>query len=165
LPRGEENQRLGHGIGMGPDEELVMRAGEGHPVVQRLLRRIVVAEDDREFRTLLCGALRDAGYDVIELRDGIELLDFVSTNLGSEGQLANIDLIVSDIRMPGYTGMDVLVGLRQALGGTPVILITAFGDDATHELALSMGAVAVLDKPFDVEDLTSAVSDALAEAS
>ena len=51
------------------------------------------------------------------------------------------------------TGLDVVAGLRRAEWITPVIIITAFGDEATHAEAQRLGAAAVFDKPFDVNDL------------
>jgi DNA-binding response OmpR family regulator len=119
--------------------------------------RVVLAEDDSELRTFLAEALRAQGYQVEELADGAELLEFVANRLRSNGSISGVDVVVSDIRMPGFSGMDVLVGLRRVLDKTPVILITAFGDESTHQLARAFGAVAVLDKPFDVEHLTDTV--------
>ncbi len=119
--------------------------------------RVVLAEDDTEFRTFLAEALRAHGYDVVEIADGSELLEFVADRLRANGSIDGVDVVVSDIRMPGFSGMDILVGLRRVLGKTPIILITAFGDEATHQLAHAFGAVAVLNKPFDVEHLTNTV--------
>jgi len=119
--------------------------------------RVVLAEDDSELRAFLAEALRAQGYQVEEIADGAQLLEFVANRLRSNGSIAGVDVVVSDIRMPGFSGMDVLVGLRRVLDRTPVILITAFGDESTHQLARAFGAVAVLDKPFDVEHLTDTV--------
>jgi two-component system response regulator (stage 0 sporulation protein F) len=123
--------------------------------------RVVVAEDDMEQRTLLTRALKKDGFIVIEVRSGTELVDFLAGLMQPDGTIAGVDLIVSDIRMPGYTALDVLAGLRFALHTTPVILVTAFGDEATHRLALALGAIAVFDKPFDIDDLRMAVINAL----
>jgi FixJ family two-component response regulator len=64
--------------------------------------------------------------------------------------------------MPGLTGLEVLAGLRKRDQSTPVILITAFGDEQTHAEAKRLGATAVIDKPFDTADLLTAVRRALA---
>ena len=119
--------------------------------------RVVLAEDDPELRSLLASALRAKGYQVVELGDGEALLEFVASRLRSNGSIHGVDVVVSDIRMPGFSGMDVLVGLRRVLDKTPVILITAFGDPATLELAQAFGATAVLNKPFEVAHLTDTV--------
>jgi len=126
-------------------------------------RRILVAEDDKEMRTLLVQSLKREGYEVMECPDGLELMETL-TAAATDGEMLNLSLIVSDIRMPWITGLDVLRGMRDYVGYPPVILITAFGDEETHEEALSLGAAAVFDKPFDVELLLDKVRDFLPPA-
>jgi len=63
--------------------------------------------------------------------------------------------------MPGLTGLEVLDGLHQCKDLPPIILVTAFGDEQTHRLAESFGAVAVFDKPFDIDDLLTKVREVL----
>ena len=59
--------------------------------------------------------------------------------------------------MPGFTGLEVLAGLRDANWHTPILLITAYGSDETYEEAARLGASGVFDKPFDIDDLRTAV--------
>ena len=120
--------------------------------------RILLAEDDPEFRALLAATLREDGFEVVEARDGHALLDYLADAVSSEGDIDQFDLVVSDIRMPGYSALDILAGAHRALRHTPVILITAFGDRATHERARNLGARAVFDKPFELDDFRTAVS-------
>jgi two-component system cell cycle response regulator CpdR len=122
--------------------------------------RILVAEDDAEMRRLVTDALRDDGYEVVELADGGRLLVDIAARLKAEPEGDDIDLIVSDIRMPICTGLQILEALRQAHWRTPVILMTAFGDDATRKQAESLRAV-LFDKPFDLDDLRTAVANML----
>jgi CheY-like chemotaxis protein len=122
--------------------------------------RILVAEDDAEMRRLVTDALRDDGYEVVELTDGGRLLVDIAARLKAEPDGEDIDLIVSDIRMPICTGMQILEALRQAHWRTPVILMTAFGDDATRRQAEGLRAV-LFDKPFDLDDLRTAVANML----
>jgi DNA-binding response OmpR family regulator len=110
--------------------------------------RILVAEDDDDMRALLALALRSSGYDVAEFSDGLRLVARLASAEPNE-----FDVIVSDIRMPGASGLDVLEGLKGCKSAPPMILITAFGDSETHELARRLGAAAMFDKPFDVQDL------------
>jgi two-component system, response regulator, stage 0 sporulation protein F len=119
--------------------------------------RVLLAEDDTEMRALLAAALRQDGLEVVEARDGSALLDRLAEALAADGDLDGYDLIVSDIRMPGHSALDILAGVRRAFRHTPVILITAFGDRVTHERAKRLGASAVFDKPFDIDDLRAAV--------
>lgn len=114
--------------------------------------RVLLAEDDRELRLLLATALRRDGYEVLEAHDAKHLLELMGEALVS-GNGAPVDVVVSDIRMPGASGLDLLAGLRRDDWTTPVVLITAFGDPETHAEAYRLGADAVLDKPLDVDDL------------
>ena len=119
--------------------------------------RVLVAEDDYELRRMIALALRKDGYEVVVAKDGTELLEMVADSfLGDTADLA-FDVIVSDIRMPGWSGMQVLQGLMDRDETMPVILITAFGDAKTHMLAHELGAVCVLDKPFEMDDLRMVV--------
>ena len=61
--------------------------------------------------------------------------------------------MISDIKMPGLSGLDLLDTLRRSDWAMPVILITAFGDRETHDEAIRLGAVRVFDKPFELDDL------------
>jgi len=119
--------------------------------------RILLAEDDVEMRRLLAATLRRDGYEVIEAADGIELRRLVELHLLDNREHPAVDLVITDIRMPGQSGLRVLAGLRSEDWATPVLLITAFGDEATHAEAKRMGAAAVFDKPFDLDDLRTAV--------
>lgn len=116
---------------------------------------VLVAEDDPDSRQLVVEALREEGYQVIEVQDGRQLSRCLSD---MKGKLCpRPDLVISDIRMPGHTGLDVLAALRESDWAMPVILITAFGDQETHEEAHRLGAATVLNKPFDLEDMVDAV--------
>ena len=119
-------------------------------------RRVLVAEDDPEMRRLLSTLLRMAGHKVIEAADGQQLLDQMELTAPG-GRPQPIDVIVSDIDMPGLSGLDLLAALRCAHSRTPVVLITAFGDEETRVEARELGAAAFLSKPVDPEALRSAV--------
>ena len=139
-------------------------AGSEGALVRKRRPRVLVAEDDREMRRLVVEALTDDGYDIAEVCDGVELLAQVGSSVlfGGFGSTREPpDLIVTDVRMPGLTGLTVLEGLRRAGGDVPVVVITAFGDEETHRVALENGAVAVFDKPFDLDDLRTIVLHAL----
>jgi DNA-binding response OmpR family regulator len=121
--------------------------------VERAPGRILLAEDDDDMRNLLAGALRAEGFQVFEVSDGDELIERITCDLLLGEGSCSVDLIITDVRMPGANGLTVLEGLRRVDGWTPVIIITAFGDDMIHAEAHRLGAVAVLDKPFDIGHL------------
>lgn len=116
--------------------------------------RVLVAEDDREMRRLVVEALRNDGYDVHEAADGGRLLVLVTAQYHHAS--AEVDLIISDVRMPICTGLQILKGLRDAHWTVPVILMTAFGDESTRARAEALGAI-LFDKPFAMDDLRTAV--------
>jgi len=119
--------------------------------------RVIVAEDDADVRRLVAVALRPLGYEIIEARTGAEVLDAIGGSLISRATDDRPDVIISDIRMPGLTGMEILAGLRQLNWPTVFVLMTAFADQETREEAQRLGADAFFAKPFDVDDLMTAV--------
>ena len=118
---------------------------------------ILLAEDDKEMRSLLALMLRKEGYQVCECIDGLSLLDMLSSFFLPDEEHENFDLIISDIRMPGVTGMEILLGANEIDDFPPIILITAFGDKETHMQAERLGAVALFDKPFDIDEMLEKV--------
>lgn len=116
--------------------------------------RILLAEDDDEWRDLIALTLRRDGHYVIEASDGGRLL--VRMAAAYKRTQDSFDLVISDIRMPVCSGLQVLEALRYAHWPTPVILMTAFGDEATRNRVEKLGAV-LFDKPFDLDDLRTAV--------
>jgi len=124
--------------------------------------RILLAEDDKEMRTLLALSLKRAGYDVVKCSDGIDMLTHLAAFLMTyEPVHESFDLIISDIRMPGATGMEVLQGKPKRADFPPMILITAFGDDEIHAKAAECGVAAMFDKPFNVDELLEKVKTIL----
>lgn len=118
---------------------------------------IVVAEDDSHLRSLLSRRLRKLGYLVTECSNGVDLLHELGDIFDDHSKKADVDLVISDIRMPGLLGLEVLEGLQESDARIPFILITAFGSDDTHAEAMRLGANMVFDKPFDVDTLIAQV--------
>jgi len=133
------------------------RAGENAP-------RVLLAEDDEEMRRMLASAFRTYGFRVTECADGFGLLEALGTSLFRTESL-QYDVVVSDVRMPGLTGLDIMKSVRQKEGVPPIVLITAFGDDDTHAEAESLGVAVVLDKPFRIERLLEVVQRVMGSSS
>lgn len=122
---------------------------------------ILLVEDDTEMRRMLAAALRRDGHFVVEAANGDEALDWLAPGV-LDGDLERVpDLVVSDIRLPYFSGLEILEGLQIAKSRIPVILITGFPDQETHDRAARLGAQCVLEKPFDLGQLRAAVHLAL----
>lgn len=130
-------------------------------VLEHRMPRVLLAEDDADFRKLLAQAFRSRCCEVTECVDGPDLV----SKLGSYvlfGPPVGFDLVVSDIRMPGATALEVLEAMRECEGVPPVILITAFPSEDTRAAARRLGVAAVLEKPFPIKDLLAKAEDLLA---
>lgn len=120
---------------------------DGKPVV------LLIAEDDREMRSLLRDDLCDLGVTIREAQDGDEALQLVLDSCP--------DLIVTDLRMPAG-GLDYLARLRAFAPQIPIILMTSFGDPKTKSEALGMGVTAYFDKPVRLAELRAMITRLLA---
>lgn len=120
-------------------------------------RRVLVAEDDAGIRAMLCAALSGDGFEVLAVGNGVELLDRLQRGWRDRRPP---DLVVVDERLPGLSALSVLSDLRFRHRPTPFILITAYGTPELRARARALGAVAVFDKPFDLDDLRTAVLNA-----
>jgi DNA-binding response OmpR family regulator len=120
--------------------------------------RILLVEDDTDMRRLVAAVLRRDGYEVVSVGTGIGML----RRVGFADRDGGYDLIVSDIQLPDLTALEVLEGLRCRDIGIPVVLMTAYGSDDARADACTLGAFAVLDKPFDWETLRAVVRKAVA---
>ncbi len=116
-------------------------------------RRVFLAEDDPLLRALFVETLIEAGFEVHSAADGLAMALLLSSPPG--GHLP--DVIVMDVRMPRVTGIDVLAELERRGLDVPVILVTGFGDAALYTKATAAGAVVVLDKPVEPEELATVV--------
>jgi CheY-like chemotaxis protein len=117
--------------------------------------RVLVAEDDAEMRRLVIEALWKDGHSVLEVVDGRALLEMLLRALAREPG-AGIDVVVSDLRMPGVSGLEVAEHLACARQRFPFVLMTAFGDVEVRRRADAIGAV-LLEKPLSLAELRNAV--------
>ncbi len=120
--------------------------------------RVLVADEDDDVRTILTRRLRRDGFQVIEVPDGRRLERLLlAYSLGARHQRPPIDVVVSDIHMAGRSGQDALADLRSRDTGTPFVALAGTGDVDAHVAAMRLGASAVFDKPFDLDDLCTTV--------
>ena len=121
--------------------------------------RLLVAEDDQALRDLMVQILRADGHEVTTVTNGLELVSVLEVSMDPEQGTDGFDLVISDIRMPGATGLHAFKLLGNEEGTPPVVFITAFGDEELHAEARRIGALTVLDKPIDFDELRALVND------
>ncbi len=114
---------------------------------------VLLVEDERAVRLVVERALRRGGLDVITASDGSVALDLLDT--------ARIDLLVSDVVMPGIDGVELLDAVRRRRPSLPVVLISGYAEPPQRRALDSAGAV-FLAKPFAADDLLAAVRAAFA---
>jgi len=114
--------------------------------------RILLAEDDPELRTLLAEALRRDGRQVLEVGNGL-ILDDVIRELSAQSPDHPHEIVISDVRMPGRTGLSVLETHHGHPWCPRFIFMTGFGDDELRAEARQLGAAGVIEKPFELEEL------------
>lgn len=111
-------------------------------------RRIVIVEDDRDIADAMSYALDRAGFNVRIARTGEEGLDAVRKGA---------DLVLLDLNLPGMDGMEVCRMLRRQPGSThtPILIVSARGEEVDRVLGLEMGADDYLVKPFSMKELVA----------
>jgi DNA-binding response OmpR family regulator len=114
--------------------------------------KFLIAEDDPEMRALIVYALGRDGAEIVETDRGVHLLRWVERAACAPDRDL-FDAIISDVQMPDCTALDVLSKVPSVPRNTPVVLVTAFGDEETRRAAYALGAEMVLDKPVHPDDL------------
>ena len=112
-----------------------------------------VIDDDEALRDSLAFLLRTARLDVLSYPSAAAFLEALPD--------ANLSCVITDVRMPGMSGIDLLRHLRERKISVPVIVITGHGDIPLAVEAMKMGEVDFLEKPFDDEVLIASVKAAL----
>lgn len=111
------------------------------------MAKILLVDDDVELTALLKDILSLEGYHVVEANNGIEGLEAITDDL---------DLILLDIMMPKMNGMDMLRKLRET-NETPVLMLTAKGEEIDRVIGLELGADDYLPKPFSDRELLARI--------
>ena len=114
---------------------------------------ILIAEDDDSIRHALTDVLTASGYEVLALEEGLAAIHAVRER--------NFDLALLDVAMPGADGFQVLQAMSEERPGTPVIMLTARGEEEDRVQGLKLGADDYMTKPSDEE---SAADDVIGQA-
>jgi len=111
--------------------------------------RLLIIDDDVRLAEMLVEYLAPEGIELTAVASGITGL--------RNAQRENYDLIILDVMLPGLSGFDVLKQLREAGSKTPVLMLTARGDDVDRIVGLDLGADDYLSKPFNPRELLARV--------
>jgi two-component system cell cycle response regulator CpdR len=123
------------------------------------MAHLLIVEDDPSVRTLAARALESAGHQVTLAEDGEEGL----AKIGESGR--RLDLVVSDIRMPGIDGIEMARSAAQRFPHLRILLMTGYADQRERAAELSGTVLGVLQKPFTLAEIRDRVAVALADAS
>ena len=113
--------------------------------------RVLVAEDNPALRGLIADVVTSEGYEVVEAANAFELEQAIGIS-ASSGPTEAFDLVVTDIRMPGKSGLDALSELRRAGSYSRFVVVTSFPEDATERRIRELDAK-LLAKPFSLGEL------------
>lgn len=115
--------------------------------------KILVVDDDDDLREVMFSIFESQGFTVIEADNGVKAYDIVVSQ--------NIDLVVSDIRMPGGDGLTLLQKIRAYNPKIPIVIfVTGFSDVSIAD-CIKKGAMCVFPKPFNQKELLKSVKSAL----
>ena len=115
--------------------------------------RVLLAEDDQDIREALVAVLEAEGCDVLAVVNGSELLERLGNWLLEEASEPPADVIITDVRMPGFNGLSIIDGLRAYGWPLPVIVISAFADDEMRTKIADIRSAALMEKPLDIKRL------------
>ena len=110
--------------------------------------KILLIEDDKSIRLTVTESLVSEGFEVLNFKDGSSALDFI---LG-EG-IKDIDLILLDLMLPGLNGLELCRKIRNEEIYTPILILSAKGNESDRVLGLEVGADDYLTKPFGISEL------------
>lgn len=110
---------------------------------------ILIVDDEKSMRDFLKILLTKEGYEVIVAGDGNQALTALGKN--------RVDLVISDIKMPGMGGLELLAKVKDEADEIPVIMITAFASPNDAVQAMKSGAYDYISKPFNVDEIKSVI--------
>jgi len=117
------------------------------------MKKILIVDDELNMRLVLSATLKKEGFEVSSASNGREALQILQSN--------KIAVVITDLKMPGIDGMELLSRISGTYPEIPVIMITAHGTIATAVEALKKGAFDYITKPFDLDDLKNIISKAV----
>ncbi len=121
------------------------------------MARIMIIEDDEEMRSLLKDFFEEEGFETDSVTNGADALKVLSRD--------PFDLVITDVRMPGLSGLDILPKVRGLKPETPIIVVTAYGSEEVRRKSLERGATSFLEKPIHLSTLKRLVREMVSRKS
>ncbi len=113
--------------------------------------KILIVDDEEDLREVLKSSLEMRGFEVLTAKNGKVAFDLI--------QVSPVDVVISDVRMPGGGGVELLQALRAKDPVNPVVILVSGFSDVTQADALKMGAVALYSKPCNLREICQAISN------
>lgn len=117
------------------------------------MSKILIVDDEQSMRDVLKIMLKKEGYEVIAVEDGQEACQAINEDI--------YDLVITDMKMPGMSGLEVLRHAKQVSPDTLVLMITAFSSTEDAVVAMKQGALDYITKPFEIEKIKLVIRNAL----
>jgi len=117
------------------------------------METILIVDDEKHFRVVLSEVLQEEGYASFTAASGMEALDLLKSQV--------VDLVLTDVKMPGMTGIDLLEKIKEITPDLPVIVMTAFGTVEKAVEAMHKGAYTFIVKPFENETLIAHIAKSI----
>lgn len=135
---------------------LSLEPNQAHPNLK--LGRVLVVEDEELIRETVALALSEEGFEVLTASDGSSVLEmFHRSQVGGDSEIAQLDLIVLDLMLPGVNGLDLCRLLRHEGYSVPILILSAKGSETDRVVGLEVGADDYLIKPFGMRELVARV--------
>ena len=120
-------------------------------------KSILLVDDDSSQREVIGKFLQKRGFLVLHASNAEKALECMKEK--------SIDLLISDVQMPGISGLELMKRTRELKGGIPILLITAYGDIRDAVSAVKDGALSYLEKPIDLEEILQYIDESLGSSS
>ncbi|GIN57177.1 response regulator [Lederbergia ruris] len=118
-----------------------------------MTKKILIVDDQFGIRILLNEILQKEGYQIYQAANGPEALSITQEH--------NPDLVLLDMKIPGMSGPEILAEMKKMKADIGVMIMTAYGEHELIKNAQKLGVIAHFSKPFDIEEVRSAVKEYL----
>jgi len=119
------------------------------------MKRILIADDEIELINSMAFTLKRKGFEISKATNGLSAFEQISETCKNNNPF---DLIITDIQMPGLSGIELIKKIREAKITTPILVITGFESSKLKKNILQIGCSNYLEKPFNLNDFTERIS-------